>query len=1040
MNISMIIFQKNRLRGIFYIGTLLIRIIPVIPVPKSNSRSRTPKTLIMQRILVLLFLLLSLRISAQQDNAPVVGVSDRRVDVYGLRNARVVVDYQTTLEKTDILISKGRIEAIGTNLVFPKGTIVYDLTGKTVYPSFIDPYAGNYGIKTSAQPADANPYAAFMNPATTGRQGQSTAPEARIADYWNDGINSSFDISSEFIPDTKTAAEYRQAGFGAVVTFKTDGIARGTSALVTTGDGKANNQIIRNKATANYSISRGRSGDPYPTSQFGVIALLRQVNYDAQWYKQLPPGYLHDDGLEAYTSNLALPQVFEVTDKLEILRVDKIGKEFGINYIIKGGGDEYQTLNDIKKAGNTLIIPVNYPEAPDVKDPYDASSVSYTSLKHYELAPFNLSRVSGAGISFAITSSDLKQRSSFLTNLRKAVKCGLKETEALKALTYTPSVIIGASELVGAIKKNMIANLLVTSGNIFTDDCVIYENWVQGVPYRLIDLRIKDLRGTYKLSVDTANYKMVLSGTIDKPSVKINHDSTEIKGATFTPDKDLVSITFERAKRRYRLSGYLVAGGIEGKGQLEDGTWLKWGAVYEGSAPENASKPKRPQPVTEPGKVIYPFTAYGQPDLPKQEDVLFRNATVWTCEKEGKLLNTDVLVQKGKIAAIGKELKAPDGIRVIDASGMHLTPGIIDEHSHIASEATNEVGQAITSEVRTGDVVDPEDPTIYRQLSGGVTLSHVLHGSANPIGGQSILIKERWGHNAEEMKVENQVGFLKHALGENVKRTTGRYPNSRMGTEQIIRDAYQRAIDYNKQWKDWNALKPAERVGKIPPRHDLELDPIVDVLEKRSFIECHTYVQSEGTMIMNLAKDFGVKVNSLIHFNEGYKIADQIVEHGAAASVFSDWWDYKYEVYEGSAYNASLLVSQGVLTCIHSDDSEMGRRLNQEAGKVMKYGGISETEALKLVTINPAIMLHLGDRTGSIKAGKDADLVLWTDYPMSVYAKAAKTMVDGTIYFDEENDTKMKEEITAERNRIISNILRESAVPAGSSTPNFPRR
>jgi imidazolonepropionase-like amidohydrolase len=181
-------------------------------------------------------------------------------------------------------------------------------------------------------------------------------------------------------------------------------------------------------------------------------------------------------------------------------------------------------------------------------------------------------------------------------------------------------------------------------------------------------------------------------------------------------------------------------------------------------------------------------------------------------------------------------------------------------------------------------------------------------------------------------------------------------------------------------------------------------------------------------------------VNSLIHFNEGYKIADQIVEHGAAASVFSDWWDYKYEVYEGSAYNASLLVSQGVLTCIHSDDSEMGRRLNQEAGKVMKYGGISETEALKLVTINPAIMLHLGDRTGSIKAGKDADLVLWTDYPMSVYAKAAKTMVDGTIYFDEENDTKMKEEITAERNRIISNILRESAVPAGSSTPNFPRR
>jgi imidazolonepropionase-like amidohydrolase len=994
----------------------------------------------MRRILVLLFFLASFRAFAQQDNAPVVGVSDRRVDVYGLRNARVVVDFQTTLEKADILISKGRIEAIGTGLTFPEGTIVYDLTGKTVYPSFIDAYAGNYGIKVTAQPADANPFAAFMNPPATGRQGtQSATPEGRIADYWNDGIHSSFDISSEFIPDIKTAGEYRQAGFGAVVAFKTDGIARGTSALVTTGDGKANIQIIMNRATANYSITRGRSIDLYPMSQFGIIALLRQVNYDAQWYKQLPPGYLHDDGLQAYNANLALPQVFEVTNKLEILRADKIGKEFGINYIIKGSGDEYQTLNDIRKAGNKLIIPVNYPEAPDVKDPFDEASVSYADLKHYELAPYNLSRVSGAAIVFAITSSDLKQRSSFLPNLRKAVKYGLPESEALKALTYTPSVMVGASDLVGALRKNMIANLLVTSGSIFSDDCVIYENWVQGVPYRFVDHRIKDLRGTYSLTVDTASYKMIVSGTIDKPSIKISIDSTEIKGATFTPDKDLVSIAFERAKQKFRLSGYIVNKGIEGKGQIDDGKWVTWNASYVSPAPADNSKQKKPAVLPDPGKVIFPFTAYGQPDLPKQEDVLFRNATVWTSEKEGKLLNTDVLVQKGKISAIGKELKAPENVKVIDATGMHLTPGIIDEHSHIASDATNEVGQAITSEVRIGDVVDPEDETIYRQLSGGVTLSHVLHGSANPIGGQSILIKERWGHNAEELKVENQVGFLKHALGENVKRTTNRYPNTRMGTEQIIRDAYQRAIDYNNQWKSWNAMKPADRVGKIPPRRDLELDPIVDVLEKRSFIECHTYVQSEGAMIMNVAKDFGVKVNSLIHFNEGYKIADQIVEHGAAASVFSDWWDYKYEVYEGSSYNASLLASQGVLTCIHSDDEEMGRRLNQEAAKVMKYGGISETEALKLVTINPAIMLHLGDRTGSIKVGKDADLVLWTDYPLSVYARASKTIVDGTVYFDEENDKKMNEQITAERNRIITNILHETPA-TGSSTPNSPRR
>jgi len=993
----------------------------------------------MRKTLCLILLLLSLQIQAQQDNAPVVGVSDKRVEVYGLKNARVVVDYQTTLENTDILISNGRIEAIGTNLAFPKGTVIYDLTGKTVYPSFVDVYAGNYGIKTPTTTTDVNPYAALFNPQQTGRTSTIQTPEARIADYWNDGINASYNVSGEFIPDTKTAGEYRQIGFGAVVAFKADGIARGTSALVSTGDGKANNVLLKNKASANYSISRGRSSDIYPASQFGIIALLRQVNYDAQWYKQLPPGYFHDDGLEAYIANTALPQIFEVTNKLEILRADKIGKEFGINYIIKGSGDEYQTINDIKKAGNKLIIPINFPEAPDVKDLYDAASVSYSTLKHWELAPANLSRVAGAGITFAITSSDLRRRADFLTNLRKAIKYGLPENEALKALTFTPASLIGASDLVGAVKKNMIANLLITSGNIFNEDCVLYENWVQGVPYRFVDLRTKDLRGTYNLQVDTAKYKLVLSGALDKPTVKLILDSTDVRGATFTEEKDLISMTFERSRLRFRLSGYISGKDLEGKGQLDNGQWISWKATYAGPATEAEARPGRQTPVPEPGKVIYPFTAYGWAELPKQEDVLFKNATVWTNEKEGKLLNTDVLVQKGKIAKVGKNLSA-EGAKIIDGTGMHLTSGIIDEHSHIAMDGTNEMGQAITSEVRVGDVIDPENETIYRQLSGGVTAAHILHGSANPIGGQSILIKHRWGHPAEELKIENQVGFLKHALGENVKRTTSRYPNTRMGVDQIIRDAYQRAIDYNNQWKAWNALKPADGIGKIPPRRDLELDPLVDVLESRSFITCHTYVQSEGTMIMNVAKDFGIKVNTLIHFNEGYKIADQIAANGTAASVFADWWDYKYEVYEGITYNAALLLKQGVLTCLHSDNAEMGRRLNQEAGKIVKYGGISETEALKLVTLNPAKILHLDDRMGSIKPGKDADLVLWTDNPLSIYARANKTMIDGTIYFDEEVDAKMKQQIDNERNRIIANILRETPQPTSTNFPNMPRR
>ncbi len=999
----------------------------------------------MRKNIFFLLIFLPFYVFAQTDNAPVVGVSDKRIDIYGLKNARVIADYQTILDNTDILIVDGRIKSVGKGLAFPLGTIVYDLTGKTVYPSFIDIYAGNYGIKTQTSESDASPYSTLMMQQAGSRQAQVATPGPRVADYWNDGINVSYNVSEEFIPDTRIAAEFRQMGFGAVVTFKADGIARGTSALVTTGDGKANKLILKNKASANYSFTRGRSADIYPTAQFGIIALLRQLNYDAQWYKQLPSGYFHDDGLEAYNAGLILPQIFEVTKKTEVMRADRIGKEFGINYIIKGSGDEYQTAEEIKKSGNSMIIPVNYPEAPDVKDPYEALAIPLSTLKHYEMAPYNLSFVSKAGIPFAITSSGLSRKTDFLPNVRKAIKNGLSENEALKALTYTPAEMIGASDLIGSVKAGMIANLLVTSGNIFTDDCIIYENWIQGIPYRLVDLRTTDVRGVYILMVDTVIYKLTISGTFTKPVAKLLHDSTEIIVVSFEIDKDMVLITFDRAKIKYRLSGYVAGKNMEGEGQPDNGKWIRWKAEYSGPAPEESGRSK-PSFKAEIGKVTYPFTAYGYSELPKQEDVLFRNATVWTNEKEGKLFNTDVLVKGSKISRIGKNLSA-GGAKVIDATGMHLTAGLIDEHSHIAMNGTNESGQAITSEVRVGDVVDPENLTIYRQLAGGVTAAHVLHGSANPIGGQSILIKHRWGHSAEELKIENQAGFLKHALGENVKRISNRYPNTRMGVDQIIRDAYQRAVDYNNKWKTWNSLKPAERAGKVPPRRDLELDAIVDVLQKRSFIECHTYVQSEGTMIMQLAKDFGLKVNSLIHFNEGYKIADQIKEYGAGASVFSDWWDYKYEVYEGINYNAALIMSQGVLTCLHSDDAEMGRRLNQEAAKTVKYGGVNEIEALKLVTLNPARLLHLDDRMGSMKRGKDADLVLWTDHPLSVYARASKTMVDGIIYFDEETDAEMKVEIEKERNRIIANIFNESpqspaagsaGMPGNANNPNNP--
>ena len=357
---------------------------------------------------------------------------------------------------------------------------------------------------------------------------------------------------------------------------------------------------------------------------------------------------------------------------------------------------------------------------------------------------------------------------------------------------------------------------------------------------------------------------------------------------------------------------------------------------------------------------------------------------------------------------------------------MHLTYGIIDEHSHIAiSRGVNEGSQAVSAEVRIGDVINPNDHNIYRQLAGGTVASQLLHGSANPIGGQAAMIKLRWGSSAEEMKIANADGFIKFALGENVKQSNWgdferiRFPQTRMGVEQVFYDAFYRAKAYQQSWNNYNGLSNSYRRNTIPPREDLELNALVEILNSERFISCHSYVQSEINMLMHVEDSMGFTVNTFTHILEGYKVADKMKEHGAGGSTFSDWSAYKYQVNDAIPYNASILNNAGVITSINSDDAEMGRRLNQEAAKAVKYGGTSEEDAWKMVTLNPAKLLHLGDRMGSIKIGKDADIVLWTDNPLSVYAKVIQTYVDGKLMFDLEIDKELRERDLKERMRII---------------------
>ena len=991
----------------------------------------------MKRFYSLLMLLGMLEAPAlAQETFPRNGVYDERPGLVAFTNATLYTDYQTKIDNATLVIRNGKVEAAGAKVKVPPGAVVVDAKGKYIYPGLIDLFSG-YGLPVVTRVQRSYGTAAIETP----KQG---------AYNWSMAIRPETNAAELFKVDAKAAEDYRRQGFGAVLALHPDGVSRGTAALVTLGQKRENEVMLMDKAAAGLSFDKGSSNQDYPNSLMGAMALLRQTYLDAEWNAK-NPGKEQNISLKAFTDVRRLPQIFEATDKQNLLRADKVGDEFGQQYIIKGRGDEYQMLSEVKATQATLIVPVNYPDPYNVEDPFDANRIALEDLKHWEMAPANAAALSKAGVSFALTAADLKDKKSFLPNLRKAIAYGLNEQEALKALTYTPAKLIKADHLLGALRPGMVANFLITSKPLFQDDNVILENWIQGEGYKLSDLPT-DVRGVYTLQIGPqSNLRLEIAGNPDKPEANISfkpagaNDTTKVKGKV-TLAGDLITLSYnpdtKNKESMVRLSGWYAGPekGFQGEGQLPDATRVKWNAKLSKAltvaARRDSLKAKEPINL---GANIYPFVAFGRKELPKQETVLIRNATVWTNEKEGKLENTDVLLRNGKIEKVGKNLSA-SGAKVVDGTGKHLTPGIIDEHSHIALEAVNEGTQAVTAEVRMEDVINHEDVNIYRQLAGGVVASQLLHGSANPIGGQSAIVKLRWGLGPEQMKINGADGFIKFALGENVKRSNTqnytRFPQTRMGVEQVFTDAFQRAKEYQKAQDAYNKLSRSARAKAEIPRRDLELETLADILKNKRFITCHSYVQSEINMLLKVADQMGFKVNTFTHILEGYKVADKMKEHGAGASTFSDWWAYKMEVKDAIPYNAAIMHNIGLVTAINSDDAEMARRLNQEAAKSVKYGGISEEEALKLVTLNPAKLLHLDKQMGSIKTGKDADVVLWTDHPLSVYAKPAKTYVDGIAYFDLETDQQLRTEISKERERIIQKML--NAKQSGAPTQPIP--
>ena len=441
--------------------------------------------------------------------------------------------------------------------------------------------------------------------------------------------------------------------------------------------------------------------------------------------------------------------------------------------------------------------------------------------------------------------------------------------------------------------------------------------------------------------------------------------------------------------------------------------------------------------------VITPLNAV-RAQRPAAPETLIRNATVLTVT-HGTLQNTDVLMRNGKIAAIGKNLSASTNARIVDGTGKYVMPGIIDCHSHSMLDTINEGTLAVTSMVRTQDVLNTTDVDLYRELAGGVTTLNLLHGSANPIGGLNTVVKIKYGRPASEFLFPGAMPGIKFALGENVKRSsqpnqpgvTRRYPNTRMGVEEVIRDAFTRARDYKRTWDEYREAAKKDK-NLIPPRRDLQLEPLVEILEGKRYVHAHCYIASEILMLINIADEFGFKIKTFQHVLEGYKVAKEIAAHGAGASMFADSWAYKIEAYDAIPYNAAIMTRAGVVVSMNSDSDERARRLNIEAAKAMHWGDLTEEQALKLVTLNPAIQLGIQARVGSIEVGKDADLAIWNGHPFSVYSRVDTTFIDGEVFFDREQDLARRPELAKERAAL------EQAEPNRPRTqgpsPQTPRR
>ncbi len=876
-----------------------------------------------------------------------------------------------TFDGETYAISGGNVVTV-TGATIPKGTVVIrngliEAVGadipipgdaRVIDATGMTVYPGLFDSYTSygTKPAPTPAARAGGDDPEQAMMARMTAPQSTV------GLLPEVTVLDQLQITESTFDQQRSAGITTALTAPRAGVFQGQSALINLGTDAAEKLILKSPYSLNVGFTTSRGG--YPGSLMGVFAFLRQSLLDAQHYRDEWARYSKSPrGAQRPQVNKSLATLQPVINgEMPVIfnasSVREIQRAIGL-------AEEFNIKYMIAGATQSYQI-ADYLKS---KNATVLLALSYPQrqqnldnpereslrvLRDRADAPKAAAALHRAGVRFAFNSGTLARPHDYIVNAARAVEAGLPKEEAIKAMTIYPAQIFGLSEQLGSIEPGKIANLLIATGDIFNRETKVRNILIDG---KLLDI---------------------------KP-----------------PEPQ-------------RPAGTLAGGGRRGERA----------AVPAPDSASNSTPGATREPGERPEAAGAPIPAR-QPRQPSPAEILIRNATIMTAS-HGTIENGSILIRDGKIAAVGKDVNAPANATVIDATGKYVTPGFVDSHSHTALDDINEGSLSVTAMVRMRDVINDTEINIYRQLAGGMTTIHQLHGSANSIGGQNSIIKLKWGKPGEEMKVAEAPRTIKFALGENPKRSNSnapqgaprRFPATRMGVEETIREAFTEGREYIKKWEDYEAAK-ARGGNPLPPRRDLKLEAIADVLKGKVDIHAHCYRADEIVMLLRLCEEFGIKLRTLQHVLEGYKVAPEIAGHGASASILPDWWAYKMEAYDAIPFNAAIMTRHGIVVSIHSDSNEHARRFYQEAAKMMKYGDLTEEEALRLVTLNPAMQIRLDHRIGSIDVGKDADLVIFNGHPFSIYSRPEMTMVEGEIYFDRNEDLKDRDLLVKEKRELI---------------------